>query len=132
MTPIISQDEMAAYLGRSLSTVETENYELYIELAQSRLEDLLCTKIVKPLPTDLALTLARCFAVISLEQNEQSDLNVTSKKVEDFSLTRKSGNEAETPMASFMRLNDAILTKYSRCQGCIRSGKIYGDCIRCI
>lgn len=132
MDPIIPQDEMAAYLGRALSATETENFELYLKLAQTRLEDLLCAKIVTPLPVDLALTLARCFAVISLEQNEQSDLNITTKKVEDFSLTRKSGDEAETPMVNFMRINDRVLTKYSRCQGAIRSGEIHGDCIRCI
>lgn len=122
-TPIISQDEMSAYLGRALSTTETTNYQLYLGLAQTRLEDLLCDELILPLAADLALVLARCFAVIAQEQESSANLGVASKKVEDFSISYKSDDD-ETPMVSFVTQNQATIDKYSRCTGPIRSGRV--------
>lgn len=130
--PIISQTDMAALLGRSLTTLEVTNYNLYLKIAIIRLEDLLCLTMPKrpPLPVDLQMLLARCFSVIG-EENNTDGKNVASKKVEDFQITYDTSS-TETPMSMFVRLNASVIAKYSECQGKIRSGKRYDNCIRCI
>ena len=96
-TPIISKEDMAKLLGRSLTAVEKENYELYLGITVERLQDLLClTEIPDPLPLDLQLLIARLFGIIVVEQRANLD-NVQSKKVEDFSVTYDN-NSTETPM----------------------------------
>ena len=122
-TPIISKADMAKLLGRSLSTVEDANYELYLNITVARLQDLLC---IKELPTELELDfqllIARCFAVIGVEQNTSLE-NIESKKVEDFSVNY-SANSKETPMTRFVNINSATIAKYSQCQGKIKSGEL--------
>lgn len=132
MATIISQDKMAKLLGRSLSTTETENYELYLDLAVARIKDLLCvTSLPSELPIDLELLVARCFGVMSVEQVSDGE-NVSNKKVEDFSISYDT-NSKETPMSKFVRQNVSIIAKYSECQGKIQSGDLrYGNCIHCI
>lgn len=133
--PIIPQEIMAALLGRPLAEVEKNNYDLYLEIAVERLDDLLCIKLeaMNPLPADLKLVIARCFATILAEQKQTSDHGVQSKKVEDFSITFDA--EADSPMVLFVNQNSSVLDKYSQCQGAIRSGVCspcggcYGDCI---
>lgn len=44
-TPIISKEDMAKLLGRPLTSAETTNYDLYIEIAQEQLEQLLGLKL---------------------------------------------------------------------------------------
>lgn len=41
----MTQDKISALLGRPLSSVETTNFTTYLELAQSRVSDLLCFDI---------------------------------------------------------------------------------------
>lgn len=125
-TPIISKIDMAKLLGRSLSTTENDNYNLYLSIAVARLQDLLC---IKELPTeleiDLQLLIARCFAVIAVEQNTSLE-NIESKKVEDFSINY-STTSRETPMSKFVSINISTIAKYSQCQGKVRSGDLrYG------
>lgn len=130
-TPIIPQEEMAALLGRTLSTIEATNYNLYLKIAILRLEDLLCITITKNLPVDLQLLLARCFGTIASEQSATAGLGITNKKVEDFSISFDAN--AETPMAAFVSQNSALIAKYSECQAPIRAGEsCHADCIRCI
>ena len=124
--PIISKIEMAKLLGRSLSTTENDNYNLYLSIAVARLQDLLC---IKELPTeleiDLKLLIARCFSVISVEQNTSLE-NIESKKVEDFSINY-SATSKETPMSKFVNINLSTIAKYSQCQGKVISGDLrYG------
>ena len=123
MKPLITPEEMTAYLGRPLSKVETDNYQLYLNLARIRLEDLICDELTLPLPADLALLLARCFAVISQEQDVVTNLGVTNKKVEDFSVSYDT--EGEAPMVALVDQNKSIIDKYSRCTGPIRSGRTW-------
>lgn len=130
-TPIISQEDMAKLLGRSLSTTEINAYDLYLEIAVKRLEDLLCLTLPKALKeVDLKLLLARCFATISVE-NSLDGANVSSKKVEDFQINYDTSS-TDTPMAKFYRNNASVIAKYSECQGRIRNGVVHGHCVRCI
>ena len=124
--PIISKADMAKLLGRSLSAIEDANYQLYLDIAVARLQDLLC---IKELPTeleiDLQLLIARCFSVISVEHRTTLE-NIESKKVEDFSVTY-SADSKETPMSKFVNINLATIAKYSQCQGKVMSGELrYG------
>lgn len=131
--PIISQDQMAALLGRPLSTLESENYELYLAIAVERLNDLLCIKLadMAEVPADLKLLIARCFQAITLEQDNANNHGVSNKKVEDFSISYF--EHTSSPMVNFVELNKATIEKYSNCQAHIRSGKVAcGDCFRCI
>lgn len=132
-TPIISQETMAALLGRSLSAIEVTNYSLYLDIAVLRLNDLLCIKIedLENIPVDLQLLIARCFATVTLEQQSTANHGVNRKQVEDFSISYF--EEASSPMVDFVKQNGATLDKYSKCQAPIRSGKVtHGNCVRCI
>ena len=131
--PIISQDQMAALLGRPLTTVETANYNLYLQIALLRLDDLLCIKIEEmvDIPADLQLLIARCFATIIQEQKMAADHGINKKQVEDFSISYES--DPSSPMVLFVDQNSATIDKYGACQGSIRSGKVIcGDCFRCL
>lgn len=121
----ISKTEMAALLGRSLTPNENTNYDLYLELAISRLEDLLCITLPSSKPTDLKLLLARCFDVLAAE-NSLADGVVSQKRVEDFSVSYDTSDQS-SPMVKFVKVNGALIAKYSECQGRIRSGRLYGD-----
>lgn len=122
MDTIISQEEVAALLGRSLSKIEKDNFSMYLKIAQERLEDLLCSTFSKPLPPGLALLLARCFATITEEQTLTVQRGVKSKKVEDFSIAFDENPDA--PMNVFVKQNSGSLEKYSKCQAEIRHGKV--------
>ena len=130
-TPIISKEDMAKLLGRSLTDVEDKNYNLYLGITVERLQDLLClTEIPEPLPLDLQLLIARLFGIIVVEQRANLD-NIQSKKVEDFSVTYDN-NSTETPMSKFININQVAIAKYSQCQGTILHGRICDDRFRFI
>lgn len=130
-TPIISKEDMAKLLGRSLTDVEDKNYNLYLDITVERLQDLLClTEIPDPLPLDLQLLIARLFGIIVVEQRANLD-NIQSKKVEDFSVTYDN-NSTETPMSKFININQVAIAKYSQCQGAILHGRICDDRFRFI
>lgn len=42
---MFTQDELEKLLGRSLTPVEVENLELYLEIAEERLEQLICSRV---------------------------------------------------------------------------------------
>lgn len=128
--PIISKETTAALLGRSLSTIESTNYDLYLSIATARVEDLLCTTLTAPLEVELQLLLARAFGLIASEQSAVSGAGVKTKKIEDFSVTYK--DETQDPMIVFVSQNQAIIDKYSECHAGIRAGETYGECIRII
>lgn len=125
---IISQEEVAALLGRSLTNVEKTNFALYLQVAILRLDDLLCIRLesMSALPADLKLLIARCFATIVAEQTASASHGVTTKKVEDFSISFDAN--ATSPMAAFVDQNSATIDKYGMCQGPIRSG---ARCVPC-
>ena len=47
----MTQDKIAALLGRPLSSVEASNFKTYLELAESRVSDLLCFDICRKVDT---------------------------------------------------------------------------------
>ena len=124
--PIISQEQMAALLGRPLGSAEQNNYSLYLQIAILRLDDLLCIKLedMAELPVDLQLLIARCFATIVAEQSQTASHGITNKKVEDFSISFDV--DASSPMVAFVQQNSATIDKYGMCQGPIRTG---GACL---
>lgn len=131
MDALLTKQQAGALLGRSLTTVESANFDLYLKIAVSRLEDLLCTTLTSPLDPVLQLLLARCFGAISLEQDANVNTNVTSKKVEDFSVSY--GDKDGSPMEAFVKQNANELERYSECQANIRQGKVcHDDSIRVV
>lgn len=131
--PIISQDTMAALIGRPLSTLEKENYTFYLDIALLRLEDLLCIKFadLDNVPVDLQLLISRCFIAIQQEQTASMALGINKKQVEDFSISYES--EVDAPMVAFVKQNASLLDKYSKCQAEMRSGRTCdAECFRCI
>lgn len=132
-TLLITQDEMSALLGRPLSSSELDNYQLYLQIAILRIEDLLCIKLgdYREIPADLKLLLARCFSTISLENTAVSNHGINKKQVEDFSISYIEA--PDSPMVEFVKLNAPTIQKYGECQAPIRSGKVCcGNSIRCI
>ena len=131
MRPLLTKQEIEALLGRTLSTVESTNFTTYLNIAQARLEDLLCTTLTYPLDPVLQLLLARCFGAIAQEQSQSANLGVTSKTVEDFSVSY--GDRDGSPMEAFVKQNANELEYYSECQARIRQGKVcHDDSIRTI
>ena len=132
MAAILTIKETEALLGRSLSSIETENYELYMELAESRLLDVLCRSTYPTeVDNELKLIIAQMFSVIVLEQSAITDSGTTSKKVEDFSITY--GSNPETPEVAFERTYARIIAKYSECGFKFRSGRVGNvDCLYCL
>lgn len=131
MATLLTKAQTEALIGRSLTTVESTNFDLYLKIAVARLEDLLCTTLTSPLDPVLQLLLARCFGAISLEQDASANTNITSKKVEDFSVSY--GDKDGSPMEAFVKQNANELEYYSECQAKPRQGKVcHDDSIRAI
>lgn len=128
---LITKEKMGSLLGRALSKVEDKNYSTYFNIAQERLEDLLCVELKAPLQPGLELLLARCFATIGQEQEQVKRSGIKSKKIEDYSVSYD--ESVTSPMEAFVKQNDAALEKYSECQAGIRHGKVCnGNGIRSI
>lgn len=119
---LITKEKMGSLLGRALTKVESANYSTYFNIAQERLEDLLCIELKSPLAPGLELLLARCFATIGQEQEQAKRSGIKSKKIEDYSVSYD--DNATSPMEAFVKQNDAALEKYSECQASIRHGKV--------
>ena len=141
MAYTLTQDEVSALLGRPLTPTETTNFDLYLDIAKLRLNDLVCFDITDPskydegvteLPNDLALVWARLFGGISAESAQQQNGGVTSKRVEDFQISYREGYD---PLADLISTNAATIAKYSKCSSGIRHGQTifdgggYHDCV---
>lgn len=120
----LTSAEVAALIGRSLTSVETTNFDLYESIAESRLANLLCTEDLAEfadeqgkLPVDMQLVLARIFGALKSENSVEP--GIQSKKVEDFSITY---SESESVFARVAQANNATILKYSKC-GAIRHSK---------
>ena len=129
MTP----ETVAAYLGRELSSLEVDNFDVYLQVAVERLNDLLCIDIasLSYVSADLQLLISRCFGLLATEQEATANYGVSSKDVEDFSISYSSETLETTPMVAFVKQNSALIEKYGECQAEIRSGKVrpyHGDC----
>lgn len=122
----INQYEVEALLGRSLSRNEESNYDLYIEIAITKLEDLMCRDLesiindlsLDEIPADLKLVLARFFGSLSLENAQE--IGVETKRVEDFSISYN--ENANKVFSQVVQQNYGTIAKYSKCMN-IRSGR---------
>lgn len=132
MATILTKQETAVYLGRPLTSMESDNFDVWMDLAQTRLLDVLClTEYPSEVPSELKLLIAQMFGVVALDLKATVDSGATSKKVEDFSITY--GSNPDSPEVVFEKRFAREIAKFSKCGRKIRSGKvIYGDCIRCI
>lgn len=122
------QGETTKLLGRSLTATETKSFDMWEQIAEARLSNLLCVNNlaelveklgVETLPVELKLVLARFFGAIAYENGVE--IGVTSKKVEDFSINYDN-DELKNVFANVVTANGDILRKYSQCFG-IRSGR---------
>ncbi len=127
--PIISKELMESLLGRSLKEQEVNNFDLYLEIAIMRLDDLLCIKIedLEEIPVDLQLLIARAFAVVYQEQEATTSHGINKKQIEDFSVSYEAN--MSSPMEAFAEQNAGTIAKYSKCQGKIISGDV--NCGKC-
>lgn len=123
--PYITKDTAEKLLGRSLTTAESNAFNEYEAIAESRLANLLCVSNLAELltalgmtsmPVDLQMVLARFVGAISQENN--IEYGVESKKVEDFSINYASKRNV---YADEVANNGATIAQYSQCT--IRHGK---------
>lgn len=130
---LIKQEEIKALLGRSLKDVEEKNFQLYYQIAVTRLEDLLCRPLteilteldVEELPADLKLVLARIFGSLSVEN--ASEIGVDKKDVEDFSISYN--DDINKIFAITVQQNAQTIMKYAKCCA-IRNGRtLREDCL---
>lgn len=128
MSQLLSEDAVAGLLGRSLTEVETQNFNTWIDLATARLTRLLCLEEITELSGEMELLLARMFGVIAEENKramtDSANYGVKMKKVEDFSITLGgSENSADTPLNAYIATNRDMLKALSQCFH-FRSGKV--------
>lgn len=120
--PVLSQDEVVALLGRPLSEVEVKNFNIYFEIADLKLKDLLClSNLPNPIPADLKILLAKMFGSIKATQDLEHNNGVESKRVEDFSINYTA--DKKSPMSLVLSNESATLLKYSQCSSGIMHGK---------
>lgn len=120
------QTKIAALLGRPLTPAESAAFDDYLEIASTRVSDLICITLTdllaelqaETLPSDLALVVARFFGAIS--QENQMQPAVASKKVEDFSITYNTDADI---FAAVIDQNMPTLAKYSHCGCTMRHGR---------
>lgn len=120
--PVLSQDEVVALLGRPLSEVEIKNFNIYFEIADLKLKDLLClSNLPNPIPADLKMLLVKVFGSIKATQDFEHNNGVESKRVEDFSINYTA--DKKNPMSLVLSNESATLLKYSQCSSGIMHGK---------
>ena len=120
--PVLSQDEVVALLGRPLSEVEVKNFNIYFEITDLKLKDLLClSSLPNPIPADLKILLAKMFGSIKATQDFEHNNGVESKRVEDFSISYTA--DKKNPMSLVLSNESATLLKYSQCSSGIMHGK---------
>lgn len=120
--PVLSQDEVVALLGRPLSEVEIKNFNIYFEIADLKLKDLLClSNLPNPIPADLKMLLAKMFGSIKATQDFEKNNGIESKRVEDFSINYTA--DKKSPMSLVLSNESATLLKYSQCSSGIMHGK---------
>lgn len=120
--PVLSQDEVVALLGRPLSEVEAKDFNIYFEIADLKLKDLLClNEFPNPIPADLKILLAKMFGSIKATQDFEHNNGVESKRVEDFSISYTA--DKKSPMSLVLSNESATLLKYSQCSSGIMHGK---------
>ena len=121
----LTREQAQTLLGRSLSSVEDTSFDTYEALAETYLADALCVADIATLltdlsltsiPTDLQMVLARIFGGISAQNNVE--FGVSSKKVEDFSITYDKDNDI---LGAIYATNGTTIGKYSECR--IRYGR---------
>ena len=120
--PVLSQDEVVALLGRPLSDVEVKNFNIYFEITDLKLKDLLClSSLPNPIPADLKMLLAKIFGSIKATQDFEHNNGVESKRVEDFSINYAA--DKKSPMSLVLFNESATLLKYSQYSSGIMHGK---------
>lgn len=125
MTISLTRTECEAFIGRELTEREAQNFDLFREVAELRLNNLLSRDVSEmDAPEDLTLIrllVARMIAVISDEQAEAQARGIVAKSVEDFKI--EYDKEANTPLAEYVRQNEDLLKKYTACTGEMRAGR---------
>lgn len=120
--PVLTQDEVVALLGRPLSEVESQNFNIYFEIADLKLRDLLClAELPSPIPADLKMLLAKMFDSIKATQDFERENGVEAKKVEDFSVNYSA--ERKSPLTIVLSSESATISKYSQCSCGITHGE---------
>ena len=120
--PVLSQDEVVALLGRPLSEVEIKNFNIYFEIADLKLKDLLClSNLPNPIPADLKMLLAKMFGSIKATQDFERENGIEAKRVEDFSINYTA--DKKSPMSLALSNESVTLLKYSQCSSGIMHGK---------
>ena len=103
----LTTSECEAFIGRELTEREAQNFDLFREVAEGRLNNLLGRNVSEiDVPEDLTLIrllLARMIAVISDEQAEAQARGIVAKSVEDFKI--EYDKNANTPLTEYVRKN---------------------------
>lgn len=119
MATAITKEDVSALIGRPLSSMEIKYFDLYSDIAQEMLKNVLCYDFTtEKIPSDLKIVLANLFKSIS--DNNAIDSNISSKRVEDFSIQYK--NDYNTFKDVFKKFS-LIIARYSRCDVAIEHGK---------
>ncbi len=125
MTISLTTTECETLIGRGLDKNEVQNFDLFLNVATLRLNNLLSRDIAEIIaPEDLTLIkllIARMMAVISDEQAQAQARGIVAKSMEDFKI--EYDKNANTPLTEYVRQNEDLLKKYTACTGEMRAGR---------
>ena len=123
----LTEQEIAAFIGRSLSQFEKDNIELLLEAANAELNDLL-GGILNEYESDTPIQIKQMLAGLIGLFERQSETGVSSKSVEGFHITFREGSDART---EFVARFSAVIAKYGKSDigrmGGIRCGRTIYD-----
>lgn len=121
----LTTSECEAFIGRELTTREVQNFDLFLSVAEPRLDNLLNREIAEITDRNdlvlIKLLIARMVAVLSDEQAEAQSRGIVAKSVEDFKI--EYDKNANTPLTEYVRQNEDLLKKYTACTGEMRAGR---------
>lgn len=121
----LTTTECEAFIGRELDKNEVQNFDLFLNVATLRLNNLLGRDIAEiTAPEDLTLIkllTARMIVVISDEQAQAQTRGIVAKAVEDFKI--EYDKSANTPFAEYVRQNEDLLKKYTATTYEMRAGR---------
>lgn len=114
------QKGIAALIGRPLLKTESENFDIYYELAKSKLNNLLGGEVFvdwNESEADLKLLLSKIFA---LNTQGMASGDVESKSIDGFSVKMRSAGQI---WSDFTTQNAGIIAKYRKIERVkVRSG----------
>lgn len=124
---MLEKSQVKLLSGYDASVLSDDDFDLLLLIATEHLQSILCLgALPDPLPSDLLPVLAAYVALFATEKT--SDSKISSKSVEDFSISLRTGDDERPIDQIILEKYRTTLAKYGQCdfygEGVLRSGKV--------